>query len=90
MTKTIDDYTKEEFEKQFQRFRKNLSAGFGPQSKPSAFLLGGQSGAGKTRPQKILMDKHGYDFIVINGDEYRSAHRKRDVDQFSLCLADRR
>ena len=42
--------------------------------KPRAFLLGGQSGAGKTTLHlvcKRMLDKNA---IVINGDEYRSSH----------------
>lgn len=74
MKKDIEEYTEEVFNRQLQRFIKELSIGQKPSLKRKAFLLGGQSGAGKTRLQKILFEKHGYDFIVINGDEYRSAH----------------
>lgn len=41
---------------------------------PRAFLLGGQSGAGKTNLHKLLTDELGKNAIVINGDEYRSHH----------------
>lgn len=41
---------------------------------PRAFLLGGQSGAGKTNLHKLLTDELGKNAIVINGDEYRSRH----------------
>ena len=74
MMRGIDEYSPEEFEKQLQRFVYGLSAGIRPREQPLAFLLGGQSGAGKTRLQRIIMEKQGFDFIVINGDEFRSAH----------------
>lgn len=74
MNTNIEEYTDEVFDRQLQRYIKELSAGLKPSLKRTAFLLGGQSGAGKTRLQKILQDKHGYNFIIINGDEYRSAH----------------
>ena len=74
MTNNIDKYTKHEFGKQFNRFLSGLQAGCISVNNPRAFLLGGQSGAGKTRLQKILIRKYGHNVIVINGDEYRSAH----------------
>lgn len=45
-----------------------------PSKLPSAVLLGGQSGAGKTTLHRISRDLHGGNIIVINGDEYRSGH----------------
>lgn len=42
--------------------------------KPRAFLLGGQSGAGKTTLHKILAKEFCGNVIVINGDEYRAHH----------------
>ena len=52
-----------------------------PSDRPCAFLLGGQSGAGKTKLHKILSAEFGGDAIVINGDEYRSLHpRYRELD----------
>jgi len=41
---------------------------------PCAFILGGQSGAGKTGLQKILSAQINDNLIVINGDEFRSLH----------------
>ena len=74
MARTDDQFGKAEFERQLQRIQKGLAEGATTHAHPKAFLLGGQSGAGKTRLQRIIMEKCGYDFIVINGDEYRSAH----------------
>ncbi len=41
---------------------------------PQAFLLGGQSGAGKTTLHQVLISELGGNAIVINGDEYRHSH----------------
>lgn len=45
-----------------------------PSDSPAAVLLGGQSGAGKSTLHVILKEKFEMNVIVINGDEYRSAH----------------
>ena len=41
---------------------------------PCAFILGGQSGAGKTGLQKILSAQYNDNLIIINGDEFRALH----------------
>ena len=41
---------------------------------PEAFLLGGQSGAGKTTLHRVLREGFQENVIVINGDEYRARH----------------
>ena len=41
---------------------------------PQAFILGGQSGAGKTGLQDIMKAQCEYNLIVINGDEFRPLH----------------
>ena len=74
MAASIEDFTKAEFAKQLKRLEQGLPMGCTPSLKPAAVLLGGQSGAGKTRLLRIVMEQHGYNFIVINGDEYRSSH----------------
>ena len=45
-----------------------------PANSPYAYLLGGQSGAGKTLLHEILKEKSGTNTIVINGDEYRKPY----------------
>lgn len=62
--KGLEDITKELLQKPFLRICE----------KPRAFLLGGQSGAGKTNLHKVLADELEKNVIVINGDEYRSLH----------------
>ena len=49
--------------------------------KPHAELLGGQSGAGKTKLHHLIKNEHNKNAIVINGDEYRSRHpHYRELD----------
>lgn len=81
MGKTIESYSDEVFQKQLQRILRGLKIGCKPAARPRAFLLGGQSGAGKTRLQKLIIEKRGHNVIVINGDEYRSAHPHFDQNQ---------
>lgn len=45
-----------------------------PARHPRAFLLGGQSGAGKTTLHTLCMREFPEDGISINGDEYRAEH----------------
>ena len=45
-----------------------------PCNEPLSFLLGGQSGAGKTILHKIFRERLATNAIVINGDEYRRTH----------------
>ena len=44
-----------------------------PVPKPTVFLLGGQSGAGKSTIHQILLSQSP-NFIVIDGDRYRAYH----------------
>ena len=50
-----------------------LQRNIGPVPKPTAFLLGGQSGAGKSTIHKILLSQNA-NIIVIDGDRYRAYH----------------
>lgn len=74
MAFSAEEYTQNEFHEQLKRLLTGLKIGCEPVKGPRAFLLGGQSGAGKTRLQKLLIEAYGQNVIVINGDEYRSAH----------------
>ena len=51
-----DKYTEREFSEKFEELRWNLLSAYRPtlESPPQAFLLGGQSGAGKTTLHKII------------------------------------
>lgn len=49
---------------------------------PQAYLLGGQSGAGKTTLHVILRKRLNFNAIVVNGDECRSLHPQyRELDR---------
>ncbi len=71
---TDGDFSKEAFEfalkKTYQEFIETLT----PETKPKAFILGGQPGAGKTGLQKIMSKLCNNNLIVINGDEFRELH----------------
>ena len=68
------DYTVEainrEVEKQYRKFTRK----FNTDSSPKAFVLGGQSGAGKTGLQKIMEAQCDGNLIILNGDEFRPLH----------------
>ena len=70
----IESYSSEDFDKALERtinfltFNKNIS------STPSAVILGGQSGAGKTTIHRVKMLESKGNYIVIDGDTYRSQH----------------
>jgi UDP-N-acetylglucosamine kinase len=71
-----DKYTEREFSEKFEELRWNLLSAYRPtlESPPQAFLLGGQSGAGKTTLHKIIHRRLDGNGISINGDDYRKFH----------------
>lgn len=72
----MDDYTKfteTEFEKAYSIFYKELTRGMSPTENPRAYILGGQSGAGKSTIHKIIAKKDP-NTIVIDGDRFRERH----------------
>ena len=70
------EYTKSEFDEALERVSARLSGSkfLCATGASRAFLLGGQSGAGKTTLHRILVDELKKNAIVINGDEYRADH----------------
>jgi len=76
MMRDIGLFTEKELEKALTETILSLTVPFSVQSVtfPIGILLGGQSGAGKTTLHGILKEQYGHNVIVINGDEYRSAH----------------
>lgn len=74
MANSLDAYSPDAFQRSLARYKRLLTVNLKPNHKPRAYLLGGQSGAGKTRLQKIIQMQHGSSFVVINGDEFRSSH----------------
>lgn len=68
-----------EFENdQLVRYADNLIVAykekFTPQKNPKAYLLGGQSGAGKTTLQGFFYKKQDGNIIFLNGDNFRKGH----------------
>lgn len=77
-------YTQEEFRRARKKVIEKLlvPSALHPVDTPMAFLLGGQSGAGKTTLHGVLRSCLGDNVVIINGDEYRSKHpRYREFDR---------
>ena len=77
-------YTQEEFRRARKKIVEKLlvPSALRPVDSPTAFLLGGQSGAGKTTLHGVLRDRLDDNAIVITGDEYRAKHpRYREFDR---------
>ena len=78
------NYTQEEFRRARKKIVEKLLVPptLHPVESPTAFLLGGQSGAGKTTLHGVLRERLDDNVIVVNGDEYRSKHpRYREFDR---------
>lgn len=72
----METFTEGEFSPRLKRQVKRLiyESDAVPSDAPRAYLLGGQSGAGKTALHGICLRSFEGGGIVINGDEYRSTH----------------
>ncbi len=87
MAEVVDlngEYSSEEFEQAKANIlsRLTLSPVIMPSDSPQAFLLGGQSGAGKTTLHGMIQKRFGCNVIVVNGDGFRSYHpRYRQLDK---------
>ena len=69
----MDEFTEEEFLTQKQRIEHHYRKAT-TQDSPSAYLIVGQPGAGKTRMANIFSEAHNGNIAFINGDEYRKYH----------------
>lgn len=67
------DYTQEQFDEKFRKNYDKLTSNCKPCDLPKAYLLGGQSGAGKSLIHKILGEECS-NIIVIDGDRFRENH----------------
>ncbi len=69
-------FSSEELRKAVKRFLVLLLSNSSayPVENPFAILMGGQSGAGKTNLQDVLLTETNNNAIVINGDLYRRFH----------------
>lgn len=72
----IDAFAQDEFEETLFCLVKDFASPsrIARPEHPKAFLLGGQSGAGKATLHNVCADMLDGNTIVINGDEYRSLH----------------
>lgn len=72
----LEEYTAEEFADRLQTIQRELLIAGNPRipDKSQAYLLGGQSGAGKTTLHKLLGQRLEEGAIVINGDSFRKYH----------------
>ena len=80
---TISDYSEfseSDFTRALEKFCKTLTENKLPADKPQAFLLGGQSGAGKTTIHDIIQAKNP-NTIVLDGDRFRAYHPNFDEIQ---------
>ncbi|QLK86403.1 zeta toxin family protein [Staphylococcus sp. 17KM0847] len=70
----LEVFSQEEFTLALKRIIRSLTRGKTPSINPKAFLLGGQSGAGKTTIHRIKQKAFQGNIIIIDGDSYRSLH----------------
>lgn len=70
----IESYSSEDFDKALERTIDFLTFNKSISSTPRAVILGGQSGAGKTTIHRVKMLESKGNYIVIDGDTYRSQH----------------
>ncbi len=71
-----EDFTAEEFNEKLEEVRHIILSAYAPflDPHPQAFLLGGQSGAGKTTLHKMIRRTFGSNYVSIIGDDYRKLH----------------
>ncbi len=84
MEDSLDSYTEQDFDAAFWDLVRKLVVGCTPveDGHPVAYLLGGQSGAGKTALHVILKELHCNNVVVINGDTFRKFHPHfRELEQ---------
>lgn len=75
----ISDFSEAELERELERFYNLYKFGKTPSAKPAAYLLGGQSGSGKSVLHHIFFDRDA-NLIVIDGDRFRERHpRFREI-----------
>jgi UDP-N-acetylglucosamine kinase len=69
----LEAYSLAEFQSSLKRIKSKLTLFITPSEQPKAYLLGGQSGAGKTTIHRILKEKNP-NLIVVDGDAFRAYH----------------
>lgn len=69
----IEKYSEDEFLIKYNFIIEKATKPLSPVSQPTAYILGGQPGAGKTTIQKILA-KGDSNIFIVNADAYRQYH----------------
>ena len=67
------EYSEDDFKKTFTKIYRALTFDMSPVNTPTAYILGGQSGAGKTNIHHIIQMQNP-NIIVIDGDRFREYH----------------
>lgn len=75
----ISDYKQEEFSFIKAMNKMTLINGFTPVIQPKAYLLGGQSGAGKTMLHLLATNETEDNLVIIDGDTFRKGHPSSDL-----------
>lgn len=73
MTTDYSAFSESDFREAFNEFYTSLTNGKSPAENPKAYILGGQSGAGKTTIHDIIQNLNP-NTIVIDGDRFRERH----------------
>ena len=68
------EYSEEQFKQRLAITIKRLVKDKTSVDQPTAFLLGGQAGSGKTSLQTIIDEKINENIIIINSDEFKPLH----------------
>ena len=78
--KDYSEYSVEDFNRAFMRFYEALTYGKQPVKSPTAFLLGGQGGSGKSSIHEYLSSEIG-NIVSIDGDLFRREHPNYEMIQ---------
>lgn len=78
--KDYSEYSIEDFNRAFSKFYETLTYGKQPAKSPTAFLLGGQGGSGKSSIHDYLALSIG-NIISIDGDQFRREHPNYEMIQ---------
>lgn len=69
-----ENYSAKELDEQKEKIKADLLGAVTPSKNPQAYLLAGQSGAGKTKLADIFTRQHSGDIVFISSDDYRKYH----------------
>ena len=69
----MSDFTEQEFIEKYDEIKRIETAFLSPEQIPTAYILGGQPGAGKTGIQTEIISQNS-NVCIINADSYRKYH----------------